>query len=254
MWGCCNDNTAKATRDFWPPLRVPMSWRLKDQIVQLLWSPSASIKTHPVMPLIWKFPKCPRYSCSVFPGNLEARNCTGVIVEIKVSTWCWEKYPLKQDIQTWASVVHWTSNSHAKAPITVDMSRHGSQLSRQNLNPEERHSTTKQTNISTQMATYSVDLPAPLAPTIAILESRPTSILTPLRMSLSGVYPNVTSDICSRGGEILSVSGNLRNFGKALSKEVGKIKILELFGFLLFRRFQVRKLCVAPLSLWRIFK
>lgn len=226
-----------------------MSWRLKNQIIQPLWSPGASIKTHPVMPLIWKFPRCPRYSCSLFPGNLEARNCTGVIVEIKVSTWCCEKYPLEQNIQTCASVVHSTSDSHAKAPITVDMSRQRSQLSRQNLNPEEHQSTTKQTNMSTRVTTYSVDLPAPLAPTIAILESRPTSILMPLRMSLSGVYPNVTSDICSRGGEILSVSGNLKSISKALRKEEGKTKILELFGFLLFRRFQVRKLSMAPLSL-----
>lgn len=140
-------------------------------------------------------------------------------------------------------------DSHAKAPITVDMSRQRSQLSRQNLNSEEHQSTTKQTNMSTRVTTYSVDLPAPLAPTIAILESRPTSILMPLRMSLSGVYPNVTSDICSRGGEILSVSGNLKSISKALRKEEGKTKILELFGFLLFRRFQVRKLSMAPLSL-----
>lgn len=56
---------------------------------------------------------------------------------------------------------------------------------------------------------YSVDFPAPLAPTIAILESRPMSKLTPLRRILSGVYPNVTSFICNSGGDIFSVSGKL---------------------------------------------
>jgi hypothetical protein len=30
--------------------------------------------THPVIPLIWKFPRWDRYSCSVRPGNLDARN------------------------------------------------------------------------------------------------------------------------------------------------------------------------------------
>jgi hypothetical protein len=51
--------------------------------------------TDPVIPLIWKFPKCDLYSCSLFPGNLDAKNCTGVIVGFKESTWCWAKYPLQ---------------------------------------------------------------------------------------------------------------------------------------------------------------
>lgn len=49
---------------------------------------------HPVIPLIWKLPRWPRYSCSVFPGNFDARNCTGDMVGLSVSTWCCEKYPL----------------------------------------------------------------------------------------------------------------------------------------------------------------
>lgn len=57
--------------------------------------------------------------------------------------------------------------------------------------------------------TYKVDLPAPFGPMMAILESSPTSMLTFLRMSLSGVYPKVTLSSWRRGGEIFSVSGNL---------------------------------------------
>jgi len=57
--------------------------------------------------------------------------------------------------------------------------------------------------------TYSVDFPAPLAPTMAIRESSPTSMLMSLRRSLSGAYPNETSFSCSTGGDIFSVSGNL---------------------------------------------
>lgn len=55
----------------------------------------------------------------------------------------------------------------------------------------------------------SVDFPDPLAPTMAILESKPTSILAPRKTTFSGVYPNVTSDICNNGGDIFSVSGSL---------------------------------------------
>ena len=72
MCGRCNDSTENATRDFWPPLSVPMG-------------------CNPVMPLIWKLPRCCRYSCSVFPGNLCARNWTGFIVGMSVSTWCCAK-------------------------------------------------------------------------------------------------------------------------------------------------------------------
>jgi hypothetical protein len=45
---------------------------------------------------------------------------------------------------------------------------------------------------------------------MAIRESNPTSKLTFFNMIFSGEYPNVTSDICSKGGDIFSVSGNLR--------------------------------------------
>ena len=57
--------------------------------------------------------------------------------------------------------------------------------------------------------TYKVDFPAPLGPTTAIRESRPTSMLMPLSNTLSVVYPNVASFNCRIGGEIFSVSGNL---------------------------------------------
>jgi hypothetical protein len=56
---------------------------------------------------------------------------------------------------------------------------------------------------------YSVDFPAPFAPTIAILDSSPTSKFTFFKMILSGEYPKVTSFACRSGGDILSVSGNL---------------------------------------------
>lgn len=51
--------------------------------------------------------------------------------------------------------------------------------------------------------------PAPLAPTTAIRDSRPTSMSTFFRTGLSGEYPKDTLESCSRGGEILSHSGNL---------------------------------------------
>lgn len=53
--GFCIDKTENATRDFCPPDRVASVCR-------------------PVIPVIWKLPRCERYSCSVFPGNLWARN------------------------------------------------------------------------------------------------------------------------------------------------------------------------------------
>src|SRR5260221_10105701 len=57
--------------------------------------------------------------------------------------------------------------------------------------------------------TYSVDFPAPLDPTIAIRDSRPTSILMRFKMIFEVSYPNVTSESWSKGGDIFSVSGNL---------------------------------------------
>ena len=51
--------------------------------------------------------------------------------------------------------------------------------------------------------------PAPFAPTTAIRESKPTSISTFLRMTLSDEYPKETLDSCNNGGEILSQSGKL---------------------------------------------
>lgn len=58
-------------------------------------------------------------------------------------------------------------------------------------------------------STHSVDFPAPLGPTTAMRESRPTSMLMSFSKILSGVYPNEASFNCSTGGEIFSVSGNL---------------------------------------------
>lgn len=89
---------------------------------------------------------------------------------------------------------------------------------------------------------HKVDFPAPFAPTIAILESRLTSKLTWSRISLSGVYPNVTSDNCKSGAGIFSMSGNL-------SKYDYHILILnpenepECLRFFLLRRLQIRQLC-----------
>ena len=59
--------------------------------------------------------------------------------------------------------------------------------------------------------TYKVDFPAPFDPTIARRESRPTSKLTRFKIIFAGSYPNVTSESCSNGGEIFSVSGKLYN-------------------------------------------
>jgi hypothetical protein len=55
--------------------------------------------TYPVMPLIWKFPKCARYSCSVLPGNLDDKKETGLISRGSASTWCCAKYPLALSVK-----------------------------------------------------------------------------------------------------------------------------------------------------------
>jgi hypothetical protein len=73
------------------------------------------------------------------------------------------------------------------------------------VSPHQNMRYRKDDNVST----HRVDFPAPLGPTMAILESSPTSKLMPFKSTLSGVYPNVTSLSCSTGGEIFSVSGNL---------------------------------------------
>lgn len=89
MCGRCNESTEKATRDFWPPLSVPINCSLMiSTIVRLR---KTYEMTYPVIPLIWKFPRCDLYSCSLRPGNLDAKNWTGVIVGFKESTWCWAK-------------------------------------------------------------------------------------------------------------------------------------------------------------------
>lgn len=44
--------------------------------------------------MIPKEPRCCLYSCSVLPGNLDARKLTGDMLGVRVSTWCWEKYAL----------------------------------------------------------------------------------------------------------------------------------------------------------------
>ena len=61
----------------------------------------------------------------------------------------------------------------------------------------------------TNVCAHSVDFPAPLAPTTAIRDSKPMSKSMSFRISLSGEYPKVIFDACKRGGDNLSVSGNL---------------------------------------------
>ena len=83
--------------------------------------------------------------------------------------------------------------------------------------------------------------PAPFAPTTAIRESNPISMLTFFRRILSGVYPNVTSFNCKRGGDILSVSGNLSI--RQTNPRGSKVQrgILEALRVLRLGGFQIRK-------------
>jgi hypothetical protein len=97
---------------------------------------------------------------------------------------------------------------HAEPSVSIDLSTLGAQFTSQYLDPTSLF-IRGQTQIHEQLSTHSVDFPAPLAPTIAIRESSPISKLTFFKICFSGVYPNVTSDIWSSGGEIFSVSGNL---------------------------------------------
>jgi len=91
--------------------------------------------------------------------------------------------------------------------------------------------------------TYSVDFPAPFAPTIAILDSSPTSKFTFFNMILSGEYPKVTSFACRRGGDILSASGNLEMRSDQLPLILAtKLDILELLRFFLFWRLKIWQL------------
>ena len=122
-WGFCSESTEKATRDFCPPLRVEICWRLAPLINDPANSAVAK-DTYPVIPLIWKLPKCERYSCSLFPGNFEARNWTGLMLGVRVSTWCCAKYPLwwnralfKTDDITKFTKYH----SHSETAIPGDM-------------------------------------------------------------------------------------------------------------------------------------
>lgn len=97
---------------------------------------------------------------------------------------------------------------HPEPPIAYHMSPERLQFTGQELDPAEGGDEGS-ANAQQFDATYTVDFPAPLAPTIAMRESKPTSRLTPFKRILSGVYPKVISDICNRGGDIFSVSGNL---------------------------------------------
>jgi hypothetical protein len=101
---------------------------------------------------------------------------------------------------------------HSQTTIAIHITCLRIEFSRENFNSVDLKNTTQHlsASVSKLAVTHSVDFPAPLAPTMAMRESRPTSILTFLRIIFPSVYPNVTSDICNRGGEIFSVSGNLK--------------------------------------------
>lgn len=101
------------------------------------------------------------------------------------------------------------SYAHAKSSILADMSAHGLELACQEFDARRRKLRSVVAKWPEQDSTHSVDFPAPLGPTTAIRESRPTSILMSFSKILSGVYPNEASFNCSTGGEIFSVSGNL---------------------------------------------
>jgi hypothetical protein len=98
------------------------------------------------------------------------------------------------------------------------------------------------------MQAHRVDFPAPLAPTIAILESNPTSILTFFKTCFSGMYPNVTSDIWSSGGEIFSVSGNLYTRRSDSEDKLMRSNLPEFLRLFLLRGLQVRQLLIAHQS------
>jgi hypothetical protein len=87
-------------------------------------------------------------------------------------------------------------------------------------------------NSETSSTTHSVDLPAPLAPISPNLESSETSMFTPASNGLSLVYPKATSESCRRGGEIFSVSINLKvttssSSGGVSSGSFSRILILD---------------------------
>jgi hypothetical protein len=101
-------------------------------------------------------------------------------------------------------------HKHSQSAVTINLAQLRVQFTRQDLDPLPFPVIIVFPNILSEGGgTYRVDLPAPLAPTMAILESRLTSMLTFLRMILSEVYPKDTSSIWRRGGDIFSVSGNL---------------------------------------------
>ena len=95
--------------------------------------------------------------------------------------------------------------------------------------------------------TYKVDFPAPFDPTIARRESRPTSKLTRFKIIFAGSYPNVTSESCSNGGEIFSVSGKLYMICMRPDiTDVGqKSHAPEALSFLCCRWRELRKLCCS---------
>ena len=84
-----------------------------------------------------------------------------------------------------------------------------------------------------------VHAPAPFAPTTAIRESNPTSMFAFFRRILFGLYPNVTSFSCKRGGDIFSVSGNLCIRQTNPQKARVERSILEALCVLCLGRFQI---------------
>lgn len=98
---------------------------------------------------------------------------------------------------------------HPEPAILADMARDWFELPGEQFDSMVQHIQYKTSPLRLYACSHSVDFPAPLGPTTAIRESRPTSMLTPLRRILSGSYPNDTSFSWRIGGEIFSASGNL---------------------------------------------
>jgi hypothetical protein len=119
------------------------------------------------------------------------------------------------------------------------MSREWLQLLGQEL--DQRRFTCTRSVRGTMQAGWEEYAPAPFAPTTAIRESNPISMFTFFRRILSRVYPNVTSFNCRRGGDILSVSGNLSI--RETNSRGSKVErgILEALRVLRFGRFQIGK-------------
>lgn len=203
--GRWSESTANATLDFCPPDNVPISWRLE------AWSVTFALECRKV--------HRPRHSANLevaqmlpilllglsrkFRGQeLNGGHCgyewinvmlckVPPIVLVRTSKACM-MHKLTLEVDHSDSLVHPMGSDHPSISWFWE---------RAMVNEQQRFRDAKWTN--------SVDFPDPLAPTMAILESKPTSMLAPLSTTFSGVYPNVTSDICKSGGEIFSVSGSL---------------------------------------------